>query len=298
MGEPGSDERDLETVEGGRPAVQMWCSRLGLGAPSRVRRLRVGQSGSLVLALRANDIDMVVKVTADRERLTRAAREARLLRSGALDGVSPRLVASATGPDWVAIATRECTPLRSATQVDLSTWTAISISLAAVHRRVVDAGIVPVRPAISPVPDARSLQPWVSLGAGEDTRRGARQVAESGASPLPGVLEHGDAHLDNLLQDVDGGLVWVDWQEACIGDGISDLVFCWQRAEFAGAQPPRAEMTDAYAKARGLDHRELEPLVDHIELRLLIESWPPFLSYGTPAARAFMRQRLAALISR
>ncbi len=251
-----------------------------------------------MLALEADGAPIVIKVTGDPDRLSRAEREAHLLRSRALDGVAPELVAWATDPEWVAIATRAGTPLRSANKIDLPTWLAVSASLARIHRHVVAIENLPFRQAITQVPDEQCLQPWAELGAGDDARRAALRVAEPGESPIAPALEHGDAHLDNVLRDVDGRLVWVDWQEACVGDGISDLVFCWQRAEFAGAQPPRSRMTETYAKARDLDPRQLQPLIDQVELRLLIHSWPPFLSFGTPASRELLRQRLTALVSR
>lgn len=277
--------------------AQLWCGRLGLGRPTRARQLRGGRSGSLVLALETDGTPIVIKVTDDPDRLTRAEREARLLGSQSLDGVAPRLVAWATGPEWVAIATRAGTPLCPATRIDLPTWTALAGSLARIHCRVIDLEGLPLRQAFRHVPDEECLQPWVELGVGADARRAAMRVAESETSPLPLALEHGDAHLDNALRDVGGRLFWVDWQEACVGDGIDDLVFCWQRAEFAGAQPPRAQMTAAYAKTRHLSPRELQPMINEVELRLLIHSWPPFLSFGTSASRASLSRRLTALVN-
>jgi thiamine kinase-like enzyme len=39
------------------------------------------------------------------------------------------------------------------------------------------------------------------------------------------TLCHGDCHLDNLLRDQEGRLIWADWQEIRIGNGPSDLTF-------------------------------------------------------------------------
>ncbi|MET0694528.1 MAG: phosphotransferase [Propionibacteriaceae bacterium] len=280
--------------------AQTCCSRLGLGPPVNIVRLAGGRSGAPVVAADVDGSRLVLKMTSQPERVTRAELEVRLLRSaGVIEGLAPELVASAVGPGWVAIATRPCTPLGAAPQIDFRTWMAAATRLAEVHRCLpaID-GLLP-RPRSESFPgDGAGLAPWFTLGAGDDALRGSQLLAEQPALQLPQVLTHGDCHLDNILHDPSGALVWIDWQEAHLGDGLGDLVFLWQRAEFDGARPPRAEMTRGYARARQLDPGELQPLLDRVELQLLLHSWPPFLSYGTPTARDTMRRRLAALARR
>lgn len=276
--------------------AKVWCARLGLGTPTQVCRVRAGRSGSAVLALRADGVEMVVKTTDDPKRLARAELEADLLRSDLLDGVAPQLLAAARGPGWVVIATRAGVPLGSAQQIDSTTWVAAAAALAGFHRRAVGTDVILPR-AAQPASGPDALEPWSALGVGDEARRGAARLTTSGPSPLPLTLEHGDSHLDNILRDHHGALVWVDWQEARLGDGLSDLAFLWQRAEFAGGRPPRPEMTATYADVRGLDPADLQPLLDEAELHLLLHSWPPFLAYGTPAAREIMRRRLVALVN-
>jgi aminoglycoside phosphotransferase (APT) family kinase protein len=92
---------------------------------------------------------------------------------------------------------------------------------------------------------------------------GARSLGLADPGPglpvgLPTVLEHGDSHVGNVVRDTAGRLQLVDWQEARLGDGLPDLVFAWQRAEFVAARPPRRAMTEAYGDARGLDRRLAE----------------------------------------
>jgi hypothetical protein len=258
--------------------------------------LRTGRSGSLVLALRVGEERLVLKVTERPDRLVRAELEAALLGRDLLRGLAPELVASAVGPGWVAIATRECTPLGSGQHLDRAGWSSIAARLAVLHREPAGVGaLLPRRQAPSPEGDD-GRQVWQTLGAGNDVERGEQRLDGGGASGLPLVLEHGDCHLENVVRTADGRLVWVDWQECGLGDGIGDLVFLWQRAEFAGARPPRPQMTAIYAEGRGLDPTRLQPALDLVELRLLLYSWPPFLGYGTEAARDVMRSRLAALV--
>lgn len=65
--------------------------------------------------------------------------------------------------------------------------------------------------------------------------RGYRTIPSGYGGDTALTLCHGDCHLDNLLRDPDGRLIWADWQEARKGYGPSDLAFCLQRAEATGA---------------------------------------------------------------
>jgi hypothetical protein len=96
---------------------------------------------------------------------------------------------------------------------------------------------------------------WGAVGAGREARRGAELLhrrAEVALPALPTVLTHGDCHTENIVQDASGRYRWIDWEQAHLGDGLDDLVFMWQRAEFAGASPPREAMLTAYTAARAL----------------------------------------------
>lgn len=138
------------------------------------------------------------------------------------------------------------------------------------------------------------LRAWGAVGAADAAARGIRVITRRVPELAP-VLVHGDCHTENIVRSRDGAYQWIDWQEAHRGDGLADLVFLWQRAEFAGARPPRAAMMAAYAHARRLDQTSMRPLIDQAELRLLLHSWPPFLGLGTSSGREVMRRRLVAL---
>jgi Ser/Thr protein kinase RdoA (MazF antagonist) len=249
------------------PDLRLWCERLGLGAVGTVRELTAGRSGARVLSVGTAAGRVVVKVTTDPGRLERARREIDVLRHLAEHPVpcAPTLVGAMATPDTVALALAEAAPLPAARDLGGRDWEALAVAVAEVHR----------------VRGAQSL----GLPASRPDLPGA----------LPTVLEHGDCHLDNAVRDGTGRMLLVDWQEARLGDGLPDLVFAWQRAEFAGSRPPRAAMTEAYADARGLDAAALVPLLDRAELRLLREAWPPFLALGDDAGRAVLEQRLARL---
>jgi len=113
---------------------------------------------------------------------------------------------------------------------------------------------------------------------------------------LPTCLVHGDLHAGNLLRAPDGELVWTDWQEVGLGQGPEDLALLWQRAEFDGADPPRAAMLATYAAARGIPHDDtLVQATVAAEIRLLLLDWPVFLQHADPDRRALMRRRLHLL---
>lgn len=248
--------------------VLTWCEHLGLDRVSDVRELRTGRSGSLVASVASSSGRAVVKVTTARARLDRARHEVEVLQLLGRHPVplAPALLAAASTADGVAVALEEAMPLVDAHTLSTSDWRDLAGAIAEVHLVAVPA----------------------TLGLG--TRPGP-------ARPLPAVLEHGDCHLDNIVLDAAGRILLVDWQEARLGDGLADLVFVWQRAEFAGAHPPREAMTATYADTRGLDRASLAPLLDRTELRLLEEAWHPFLPLGDDSGRAAMSRRLAALTS-
>jgi hypothetical protein len=279
------------------------CSaRLSLGPAVEGERLSTGRSRSLVLAALVTSGPVVMKVTTDPARIARAELEARLLTDsgGQFAHVMPRLVASERGHGWVAIATQKSVPLAPPQQLNHEEWVALAAALATLQQPPKPAVVglhATTRSARTSNSD-RGLKVWAKLGSGRDAARGVELLKCTPSLDLPLVLEHGDCHTENLVQHPAGGYRWIDWQEAHLGDGLSDLVFMWQRAEFAGARPPRPEMTAVYAHARQLAPSKLQPLLDHAELRLLLHSWPPFLGYGGPAAQDVMRRRLNTLVSR
>jgi len=281
---------------------ELCSARLSLGPASEIERLSTGRSGSLVLAAMIAAGPVIMKVTTDPARIARAELEAQLLTDpvGQFAHVMPRLVASASGHGWVAIATEKGLPLAPPQQLNHQAWEALAAALATVHQPPKPAVVglhATTRSARTSNSD-RGLKVWAKLGSGRDAARGAELLRCTPASDLPLVIEHGDCHTENLVQDPAGGYRWIDWQEAHRGDGLSDLVFMWQRAEFASARPPRLDMTAVYAHARQLAPSKLQPLLDHAELHLLLHSWPPFLGYGGPVAQDVLQRRLNTLVSR
>lgn len=287
-----------------RAIVARAVARLGLEVPAAVEKLTAGDSGSLVVRLVLGDRRRVLKVTRDPARLERARRELRLVSESpaGLARFLPAFVAGDAAADEVCLVTTEHLPLPR--PVTDGHWTAIAAALGGLHRVPPPAwwdGPEPVPP--SPGAVATATRTWAALTSPRVAERAAELVGPGGRPPTPPVattsLVHGDCHLDNIVLDARGDLRWIDWQEARNGDPFADLAFLWQRAEFSGAQPPRASMTAAHAEARGLPSgAELEHGLDLADLRLLFLSWPPFLSYGSAAARRRMADRVEILVER
>lgn len=147
---------------------------------------------------------------------------------------------------------------------------------------------------------AAAVRVWNGRGSAVPAARAVERLARSkDLQPFAGlVLTHGDCHIGNLLQGPGGRVVWTDWQEVCLSNGLDDLVFLWQRAEFDGADPPRDDMTAAYAAARRIPLDEaFRSAIKASELRLLFVAWPHFLPYGQQDRQELMTQRLSQLSS-
>ncbi len=104
-------------------------------------------------------------------------------------------------------------------------------------------------------------------------------------SRLPPTLRHGDFHVDNLLMDESGNILWADWQEVQIGHPIEDLSHLVARARVDGAAVPDAAVAAAY-------HQELSITVDVTldvvrealsasELMKIILHWPFYLGHAS-----------------
>ena len=118
-------------------------------------------------------------------------------------------------------------------------------------------------------------------------------LVEVGTKPEYGpqtvmTLCHGDCHLDNLLRDQEGGLLWADWQEVRIGYGPSDLTFLIQRAEADGADIAQDAVIAAYCSAleaagvEGVNEDAIKFSMNESERRSRLLYWPDYLRDATP----------------
>ena len=104
------------------------------------------------------------------------------------------------------------------------------------------------------------------------------------------TLCHGDCHLDNLLRDQQGDLIWADWQELRIGYGPSDLTFLLQRAEADGANVALDIVIAAYCKAleaadvQGVSEKTIKSAMHESERRTRLLHWPEYMTDATPEA--------------
>ena len=278
---------------------------LGLESALPLGKLTDGRSGSLVVRLRLDDEEVVLKVTTDPARLTRARREAVLIANAShgLERVVPDLVACTLNDTSVSLVTRQHHPLPPPTGLDHAEWRDLARGLGAMHGAA--EAMLPDDLPTSSAPDeqaiAEAARAWRDLGEEELADQGLSRLRDdlgrALCAPVRTTLEHGDCHTENIVRDDHGTFRWIDWQEAHLGTGLGDLIFLWQRAEFAGATPPRPATTHAYAEARALDARDLQPALDTIELRMLFVLWRPFLPYGQPDNQHMMSSRLRHLLS-
>lgn len=284
--------------------VRQQCSLLGLESVLPLARLTEGHSGSLVVRLQISSEEVVLKVTTDPARLARARQEALLIANAShgLEGVVPDFVASASNENTVSLATREHHPLPPPAELDHAEWRHLASSLGAMHAtaEVIPLDDLSTNSSLDERAVAEAARAWRDRGDDELADRGLARLQEGAGQtlgvPVSSTLEHGDCHTENIVRDARGRFRWIDWQEAHLGTGLGDLIFLWQRAEFAGAAPPRRAMTRAYADARALDASDLEPALKALELRMLFVLWPPFLLYGSPGSQRMMISRLRHLL--
>ncbi|HEY9292593.1 MAG TPA: aminoglycoside phosphotransferase family protein [Microlunatus sp.] len=279
------------------------CGLLQLGPFDSREMLSVGQSGSLVIRLVRGEQRLILKITTDANRLARARTELRLISraTGGLADAMPRYVTGHADHDAVSLVTEEHSPLPPATKITDQEWSVLATSLGQLHSLSVPPwSDLPTAAAVDPRRVAAAAQLWREFGDGDDAVRAARlllHVINTGRSTRSALLTHGDCHTENIVRDEYGSFRWIDWQEACLGDGCGDLVFLWQRAEFTGARPPREAMITAYSAARQLQpDADLRRALDAAELRSLFLGWPPFLPNGTAENRQRMVDRLPKLL--
>ncbi len=276
---------------------------LGWHGPARVlTRLAGGGSGSQVFLLDLDGEPAVLKATEDPAWYDRATHEVAVYRQfgAALREFLPVVRAAHCDPRAVRLllAAHELYP--PAPALTDAAWVGLADRLGRLHRVPLPrpAWLQP-RPWPTPGEVADAVRGWAGRGLADLASRAAGQL-DTAAGVLAGVgtvLTHGDCHVGNLLRGPNGRPVWIDWQEVCLGSGLGDLVFLWQRAEFAGAHPPRAAMTAAYAQARGPSwDGDLHAALAASELRLLLLDWPPFFAYGSADRQQVMTRRLQQLV--
>lgn len=300
MTQPVPPTGDLDDAD--ERTVRQLAARLGLEPIDDIRRLTMGQSGTLVVRGSHGGRSVVLKITRDGRRLQRARSELRLIaeRPGRLDRILPRYVAGHQNESVVCLAIQEHRPLPHPGQLTHDDWTTIATSIGHVHQVPTPTWWPTTRNAApTPMQLSRAADSWTHLGYQDAARRAARILSDTATirmDPSP-TFTHGDCHTENAVRDDHGMIRWIDWQDARPGDGLGDIVFLWQRAEFAGARPPREAMLMAYCTARDIAAGPaLRTLLDVAELRILFISWPPFLPNGSASAQQMMKTRLHDLV--
>lgn len=276
---------------------------LGCAGPHRVlEQLTSGGSGAQVFLLELPGGQAVLKVTEDPGWRDRARRELGVYQAlpGRLGVEVPAVIAAGDDHGVIRLLLAAHPPYPPVPAVTDAQWTPLAGQLGRLHR---PPDPRPLWLDHRPWPTAERLQRavgwWAARGFGTPARRAAALIATGRESDevLPRVLTHGDCHVGNLLRSPAGITLWIDWQEVGLSSGLVDLVFLWQRAEFAGATPPRDAMGNAYLAARGPEaDLDLRAALAVTELRLLLVDWPPFLPCGPQHQQDLMTDRLGQLV--
>lgn len=151
--------------------------------------------------------------------------------------------------------------------------------------------------ALAQRPQFRELLTASTLRAIEAALVGVQTKPEYGPDTAL-TLCHGDCHLDNLMRDQAGRLIWADWQEVRIGYGPSDLTFLMQRAEANGATIAHARVVAVYCKALqeagidGVNERAIMSAMNESARRTRLLYWPDYMSEATSERMAHHLTRI------
>lgn len=234
---------------------------------------------------------------------------------------TPQVMASVLEESgYCALLIAAYSPIASANELNMTQFVEVAEQLAgfhAVHWNRTDLlGGFPwiEQPKIVDLSQAahHAAQCWRKLGqqsqfrellTGLRLRQIEAALGEISATPEYGVktamtLCHGDCHLENVLRDPDGCLVWADWQEVRVGHGPSDLSFLIQRAEANGAKIAHHVLIGAYCKAleaagiRNVDQGEIEHALHESERRTRLLFWPDYMMETTAEAMVHHLERI------
>ena len=151
--------------------------------------------------------------------------------------------------------------------------------------------------ALAQRPQFRDILTEATLHAIEAALGDIQSTSEYGSDTAM-TLCHGDCHLDNLLCDQEGHLIWADWQEVGIGYGPSDLAFLMQRAEANGADIAHSMIVAAYCKAlraagvAGVSERAITSAMNESERRTRLLYWPDYMGDATTERMAHHLTRI------
>lgn len=244
------------------------------GASFASRVLAGGLSGSVVHHVELAGQDMVLKVTLpsdDRQLMVRARREALFYQELAtlVPVLVPRVLdLHLSETEGAVLLLAACLPSPSPDDWTERGYVQVAHQLGRLHAtfwgKTTESELpdwLRARPGVTPDQCQDAARLWRALGKREDLTEALASRRRSLESLLlniptldphmattPATLCHGDFHAGNLLRDPAGEWIWADWQEVCLGPGVDDLAFFWQRAFVAADTPPPYDaMVRAYA---------------------------------------------------
>jgi Ser/Thr protein kinase RdoA (MazF antagonist) len=306
------------------PTVQH--SRIDAALAAQLEILRGGISGAStyrVFGLSEPCILKVVEAESAEDVRARAYREIHFYNhlAACIPLSTPRVFASLTEKSgYCALLIAAYQPLKPANQLPAADFTEIAIQLARFHalfwnrtEQLATHAWLAKPPSPDLTNDARhARETWLALAQRPqfreilteatlqaiETALGDVQTKAEYGPDTPMTLCHGDCHLDNLLRDQEGHLIWADWQEVRIGYGPSDLTFLMQRAEANGADIAHDSVVAAYCKAlkaagiEDVNQCTITSAMQESERRTRLLYWPDYMSDATTERMAHHLTRI------
>ncbi len=106
---------------------------------------------------------------------------------------------------------------------------------------------------------------------------------------------HGDVRGDNVLLTADGGVVFVDWPHAAVGNPAFDLI-AWAPSVVLEGGPQPEELLARYKSRRGLEDDAVTVLLAAISGFFVSQSCAP-TPPGLPTLRPFQAAQGAAALA-
>lgn len=288
-------------------AVRAWTAQFGAGSPQAVRDLSGGFSPGATVVLAWPGRSVFIKAVGaelNPESPDMHRREATISAALPASPRFPRLLATYDDGDWVALAFEAVDGRPPRHPWEEGELAAVSAGLSAMHRELTPSPAPGLEPLA--VRAQRLFGGWGTLAAdgapaGLDPwalRHLARLAElEAGwpAACAGSTLVHGDVRGDNVLLTADGGVVFVDWPHAAVGNPAFDLV-AWAPSVVLEGGPQPEELLARYRSTRGIEDDAVTVLLAAISGFFVSHSFTPSPP-GLPTLRPFQAAQGAVALA-
>ena len=288
-------------------AVRAWTAQFGAGSPQAVRDLSGGFSPGATVVLAWPGRSVFIKAVGTElnpESPDMHRREATISAALPASPRFPRLLATYDDGDWVALAFEAVDGRPPRHPWEEGELAAVSAGLSAMHRELTPSpapGLEPLAVRAQRLFGGGARWPRTghrpgSIRGPSDTWPGWPSWKRAGPRLAAGsTLVHGDVRGDNVLLTADGGVVFVDWPHAAVGNPAFDLV-AWAPSVVLEGGPQPEELLARYRSTRGIEDDAVTVLLAAISGFFVSHSFTPSPP-GLPTLRPFQAAQGAVALA-